>query len=149
MNKGHNLLTFYLYLKDKLSLMLLGRYFALVLLLFPAFPGVSEGSTDPRPGAEELWGISVQPPVMPAHSCSVTAHKQTDSTELLWRMWEQRGFTFIYLFFTFPEIPSPNFGVFFGHWYCVEEAMEPITKWTPKQVVDWMKGTCGVLNVLR
>lgn len=51
--KRETLLTFlHQYLR-----VLLGRYFELKLLFLTIFLAAPEGSTDPRPGAEELWGI--------------------------------------------------------------------------------------------
>ncbi len=36
---------------------------------------------------------------------------------------------------------SPNFWHILPPFSCLKDGMEPITKWTPKQVVDWMRGT--------
>lgn len=113
--------------------------FVITFSFLLVFQASRERSIDPRPGCEELGGISVQPAVMHAQSCLVSEYKQTNSTEQSWRMWQHLYF---YILFYLPlKTLSPIFiGIFFDTWYFIEEVMEPITKWTPKQVVDWMKG---------
>lgn len=55
-------------------------YFDPKLSFSPVFPPAPEGSINPSPVGEELWGISVQPPVKRVQSCSESEHKHTDST---------------------------------------------------------------------
>lgn len=88
-----------------------------------------ECSIIPRPGSEVLRGISDQPPVPRANSNAVGEHKQLNGTNLLQRMWQS--------FSLYLKIVASHRQTLAG--ICVK-AMEPITKWTPKQVVDWMKG---------
>lgn len=46
--------------------------------------------------------------------------------------------------------PSSHVAITFGAFslgcFVSGAAMEPITKWTPKQVVDWMKGKSGAIR---
>lgn len=93
------------------------------------YSSVLERSTIPRPGGDELRGISDQPPVPRVNSYAVGEYKRLSSTDLLQRMWQSFSFCFKTVSSHRQTLAS----------ICVK-AMEPITKWTPKQVVDWMKG---------
>lgn len=105
-------------------------------------PAGSEGSTAPSP-----WRCEAVRDFRAAssHACgeSLCEWTQTHGQVNRWRECDGK------VCFLKPETPPPSFVTTFDSGIELNmQAMEPITKWTPKQVVDWMKGKSTALCVI-